>query len=103
MILSLFDSPYLFSIDDIEGVESLRWEDQQKVRKYIDGNGLASNTVSAPPAPAAYGIEVSQTSRATCKHCSKKINKGEVHFTFQYKSLKLIKVSCVPYHLSGRL
>lgn len=72
------------SIDDIEGIESLRWEDQQKIRKYIDGNGLASNTVAAPAAPvapAAYGIEVSQTSRATCKHCSKKINKGEVRIS----------------------
>ncbi|KAL2934707.1 Poly [ADP-ribose] polymerase 1 [Bienertia sinuspersici] len=70
------------SIDDVEGVESLRWEDQQKIRNYVDGNGLASNTVvTPPPAPAAHSIEVSQNSRATCKRCSKKITKGEVRIS----------------------
>lgn len=77
------------SIDEIEGIESLRWEDQQKIRKYVDGVGLASNTASAAAAPApapalapaAYGIEVSQTSRATCKHCSQKIIKGQVRIS----------------------
>jgi len=68
------------SVDDIEGIESLRWEDQQKIRKYVEGNGLPSDTGAASPAsvPVAQGIEVSQTSRATCKHCSQKIMKGEV-------------------------
>uniref|UniRef100_A0A803LFE6 Poly [ADP-ribose] polymerase n=1 Tax=Chenopodium quinoa TaxID=63459 RepID=A0A803LFE6_CHEQI len=44
------------SIDEIEGIESLRWEDQQKIRKYVDSNGLDSNTVATAPAsaPAAY-------------------------------------------------
>ncbi|KNA14275.1 hypothetical protein SOVF_108920 isoform A [Spinacia oleracea] len=71
------------STDEIEGLESLRWDDQQKIRKYVDGNGLASSTVAAAPTstPAAYGIEVSQTSRATCKHCSEKIIKGQVRIS----------------------
>lgn len=30
--------------------------------------------------PIEYGIEVSQTSRASCKHCKQKIMKGEVVF-----------------------
>ena len=67
-------------VDDIEGIESLRWEDQQQIRKYVEGNGLPSDTGAASPAsvPLAQGVEVSQTSRATCKHCSQKIMKGEV-------------------------
>ncbi|XP_048499881.2 poly [ADP-ribose] polymerase 1 isoform X2 [Beta vulgaris subsp. vulgaris] len=69
------------SIDEIEGVESLRWEDQQKIRKYIDGNGVVSDAGAATRAPAAYGIEVSQTSRAACKRCSQKIIKGEVRIS----------------------
>ncbi|CAK7346439.1 unnamed protein product [Dovyalis caffra] len=79
------------TVDDVEGIESLRWEDQQKVRKYVegggsgsvgDGGGSGSGTSSAKAAKAIeYGIELSQTSRATCKHCSQKIMKGEVRIS----------------------
>lgn len=67
-----------FRVDDVEGIELLRWEDQQKIRKYVEGGG-------PPPAAKAVtatecGIEVSQTSRATCKHCNQKIMKGEVGY-----------------------
>lgn len=70
-------------VDDIEGIESLRWEDQQQIRKYVEGNGLPSDAGAASPAsvPLAQGIEVSQTSRATCKHCSQKIMKGEARIS----------------------
>jgi hypothetical protein len=71
-----------FSIEDVEGIELLRWEDQQKIRKYVEGGGPGG-----PPTPTTKavttkecGIEVSQTSRATCKGCSQKIMKGEVGF-----------------------
>ncbi len=29
-----------FSIEDVEGIELLRWEDQQKIRKYVEGGVL---------------------------------------------------------------
>nr|GLL30729.1 poly [ADP-ribose] polymerase 1 isoform X2 [Ipomoea trifida] len=66
--------------DDVEGLESLRWEDQEKVRKYVEGGGCGSSNA---PTPAAmeYGVETSQTSRATCKHCNEKIMKGEVRIS----------------------
>lgn len=71
-----------FSLDDVEGIESLRWEDQQKIRKYVE-EGVGSGSSSKSNVTAAeYGIEVSQTSRATCRHCSKKIMKGEVVYLF---------------------
>lgn len=64
---------FLFSLDDIEGLELLRWEDQQKIRKYLEGG-----TTDATDSGSEFSIEVSQTSRATCRNCSQKIKKGEV-------------------------
>lgn len=77
-------------VDDVEGIESLRWEDQQKIRKYVEsgaGNNTSTSTSTskststsstANNAKLEYGIEVSQTSRAGCRKCSEKILKGEV-------------------------
>lgn len=68
-----------FSPDDVEGIELLRWEDQQKIRKNVDGGGGTQNT-PAPPVTTECGIEVTQASRATCKCCNQKIMKGEVSY-----------------------
>ncbi|KAF8392235.1 hypothetical protein HHK36_022577 [Tetracentron sinense] len=66
-------------LDDVEGIDLLRWEDQQKIRKYLeDGGGSSNSTVVAF---TECGVEVSQTSRATCKCCNKKIMKGEVRIS----------------------
>lgn len=87
---------FLYRVDDVENLESLRWEDQQKIRKYIESGGgggsgtpksnagSKSNVASKSTAGKniEYGIEVSQTSRATCKHCGQKIIKGEVGFYY---------------------
>ncbi|GAB4830505.1 Poly [ADP-ribose] polymerase 1 [Ancistrocladus abbreviatus] len=69
------------SIDDLEGIESLRWEDQQKIRKYIDAGGTPGPVNKTTTTAMEYGVEVSQTSRATCRHCSQKIVKGEVRIS----------------------
>jgi poly [ADP-ribose] polymerase len=79
-------------VDDVENIESLRWDDQQKIRKYIEsGGGGAAGTPKSNAASKSnasknieYGIEVSQTSRATCKHCGQKIIKGEVGLIFLF-------------------
>ncbi|KAB1208820.1 Poly [ADP-ribose] polymerase 1 [Morella rubra] len=71
-------SKQIKSIDDVEGIELLRWEDQQKIRKYVEG-GVSSSTNAVTSMEC--GIEVSKTSRATCKHCSQKIMKGEVRIS----------------------
>lgn len=68
---------FAFSIDDVEGIELLRWEDQQKIRKYVEGSGSPASTAVTT---TECGIEVAQFSRATCKQCSQKIMKGEVSF-----------------------
>ncbi|CAL5193723.1 unnamed protein product [Lathyrus oleraceus] len=90
-------------VDDVENLETLRWEDQQNIRTYIQSSGGGSTSTSkskskstaasASKSSAAsaskssasknveYGIEVSQTSRAACKHCGQKIIKGEVRIS----------------------
>lgn len=69
------------SLDDVYGIESLRWEDQQKIRNYVEGSGPQSTEKSPAPSVMQCGIEVSQTSRATCKCCNQKIMKGEVRIS----------------------
>ncbi|KAM0949661.1 putative NAD(+) ADP-ribosyltransferase transcription regulator SAP family [Dioscorea sansibarensis] len=68
------------SLDDVEGLDLLRWEDQQKLRKYMEGttSDMSSTSKSSMAANNECTIEVSQTSRASCKHCSEKITKGMV-------------------------
>ncbi|XP_017616081.2 poly [ADP-ribose] polymerase 1 [Gossypium arboreum] len=72
------------STDDVEGIESLRWEDQQKIRNYVESGG-PSNAKTVTPQAMEYAIEVSQASRATCKGCSLKIMKGEVRISSKPK------------------
>lgn len=36
---------FAFSIDDIEGIELLHWEDHQMVRKHVEGNGSPARNV----------------------------------------------------------
>ncbi|XP_043688247.1 poly [ADP-ribose] polymerase 1 [Telopea speciosissima] len=66
------------SLDDVEGIDLLRWEDQQKIRKYLEGGATSSTTGGGGD---EYGVEVSQTSRATCKRCNQKITKGELRIS----------------------
>ncbi|TYI55471.1 hypothetical protein E1A91_D11G144400v1 [Gossypium mustelinum] len=72
------------STDDVEGIESLRWEDQQKIRNYVESGG-PSNAKTITPQAMEYAIEVSLASRATCKGCSQKIMKGEVRISSKPK------------------
>lgn len=91
----LVSKPTLYSFfcaispDDVEGLDLLRWEDQQMIRKYAEGGGPQT---TAAPAATESGIEVSQTSRATCRHCNQKIMKGEVGY---------LLVACVTNLYSG--
>lgn len=63
-------------MDDVEGIDLLRWEDQQKIRKYVEGGSIST----APVSENECAIEISQTSRAGCKRCSQKIMKGDVSY-----------------------
>ncbi|KAL2507804.1 Poly [ADP-ribose] polymerase 1 [Forsythia ovata] len=65
-------------VDDVEGLETLRWEDQQRIRKYVEGSAQLN---SSSPAFTECGVEVSPTSRAACRSCSQKIMKGEIRIS----------------------
>lgn len=82
------------STDDVEAIESLRWEDQQRIRNYVESGG-PSNAKTATPQAMEYAIEVSKASRATCKGCSQKIMKGEVG------CLCLMFYSIYAFHILG--
>ncbi|XP_077241988.1 poly(ADP-ribose) polymerase 2 isoform X2 [Tasmannia lanceolata] len=62
------------SLDDVEGLDLLRWEDQQKIRNYLEDASLNTSDVSGNEC----AVEVSQSSRAACKRCNQKIIKGNV-------------------------
>ena len=73
----------LCSVDEVEGFDNLRWEHQVKVRAYVEGKTSTTqdedNTdVSASGENGEYAIEVAKSSRATCKSCTEKIEKGQV-------------------------
>ncbi|WOL07419.1 hypothetical protein Cni_G16160 [Canna indica] len=65
-------------VDDVEGIELLRWDDQKMIRNYVEGGSSSTTTVDSTVANSECTIEVSPTSRATCKHCNQKIQKGTV-------------------------
>lgn len=68
----------------MEGLESLRWDDQQRIRKYVEDAVVSS---SAAVQDVECGVDVSPSARATCRSCKEKIAKGEVRL----KRLILIK------------
>lgn len=69
---------FIASLDDVEGIDSLRWDDQKRIKSYVEGGASGGSTVATTIADKQCSIEVSQTSRATCRHCSQKILKGMV-------------------------
>ncbi|XP_078440531.1 poly(ADP-ribose) polymerase 2 [Wolffia australiana] len=62
------------STEDVEGFDSLRWEDQQKIRKYVEEGAQETSSGTQKE----YSIEISPSSRTNCKKCSDKIIKGTV-------------------------
>lgn len=78
------------TLNDVEGVDTVRWEDQQKLRKYVEGIGegsmLGSGGSTADDGSNEYAIENAKSSRAVCKGCGKKIGKGEVRIATMTES-----------------
>ena len=83
-------TPFFFvpnSIGDIEGLDSLRWEDQQKIRKYVqgeaqtfedDGGGGGGGGGAEDEEGGEFVVEYAKSNRSTCRGCETKINKDEV-------------------------
>ncbi|KAH7415504.1 hypothetical protein KP509_14G048900 [Ceratopteris richardii] len=61
------------SVDDVENLDSLRWEDQQRVREYVGNSGPNETGKSTEgDGDGEYAIEVAKSSRSTCKSCNEK-------------------------------
>jgi hypothetical protein len=81
---------FVIRLDDVEGVDDLRWEDSQKLKKYVEGGGGKTGKKDSDDADAEepktakgggdYAVENAKSSRATCKSCNEKIMKGEVSY-----------------------
>lgn len=60
----------------------LRWEDQQRIRKYVEDGGSSQagdgSSSGVKASATEFSVEVSQNARASCKKCGEKISKGEV-------------------------
>ncbi|XP_042046577.1 poly [ADP-ribose] polymerase 1-like isoform X1 [Salvia splendens] len=65
-------------VDDVEGLESLRWDDQQRIRKYVEDAVVSSSTAVQD---VECGVDVSPSARATCRSCKEKIAKGELRIS----------------------
>ncbi|KAI5063068.1 hypothetical protein GOP47_0021615 [Adiantum capillus-veneris] len=65
-------------LEDIEGIDNLRWDDQQKVRAYFENSAPSCGGDSAKGvADGDYAIEATKSSQAACKSCNEKIEKGQ--------------------------
>ena len=74
----------------MEGIDLLRWDDQEKIRKYIDDGSSGASSVPAGASSSSSSvsnddcaIDVSPSSRASCKKCNEKIQKGTVCYLLQ--------------------
>lgn len=58
----------------------LRWEDQQKIKDYVESGsmGTKDGSLSTKVSDGECGIEISKSSRSTCRKCNEKIMKGMV-------------------------
>ncbi|OEL20577.1 Poly [ADP-ribose] polymerase 1 [Dichanthelium oligosanthes] len=64
------------SADDVEGIDALRWDDQEKIRNYVGSASAATSSTAAVPDKCT--IEVAPSARTSCRRCSEKITKGTV-------------------------
>ncbi|KAH3844594.1 poly [ADP-ribose] polymerase 1-like [Dreissena polymorpha] len=75
-------------VHDIYGFDSLRWDDQQKIKdKLGGGGGGASNSSGGDSVDASafvskdYATEYAKSGAAMCRGCEEKIAKGEVRIS----------------------
>ncbi|KAG2641532.1 poly [ADP-ribose] polymerase 1-like isoform X2 [Panicum virgatum] len=64
------------SADDVEGIDALRWDDQEKIRNYVGSASAATSSTAAVPDKCT--IDVAASARTSCRRCSEKITKGTV-------------------------
>ncbi|XP_061603098.1 poly [ADP-ribose] polymerase 1 [Cololabis saira] len=70
---------------DIAGFSDLRWEDQEKVKKAIEGGGASGGGKGDQKSAAKgektlndFAVEYAKSNRSTCKGCEQKIEKDQI-------------------------
>ncbi|KAJ3607121.1 hypothetical protein NHX12_026635 [Muraenolepis orangiensis] len=72
------------STQDIAGFSDLRWEDQEKVKKAIEGGGATGGKGDAKGGAKGektlndFAVEYAKSNRSTCKGCELKIEKDQI-------------------------
>uniref|UniRef100_A0A0D9WXY3 Poly [ADP-ribose] polymerase n=1 Tax=Leersia perrieri TaxID=77586 RepID=A0A0D9WXY3_9ORYZ len=80
------------SVDDVEGIDALRWADQEKIRNYV---GSVSATASSAAAISdKCTIEVAKSARTSCRRCGEKITKGTVRVSSKLEGQGWYHTSC---------
>ncbi|XP_064103766.1 poly [ADP-ribose] polymerase 1-like [Macrobrachium nipponense] len=79
------------TVADIAHYDSLRWEDQEKIKTKIESGGSApppsgkgskgSKKKGSVPGAGDYTVEYAKSGRAKCRLCDDKINKDEVRIS----------------------
>jgi len=67
-------------LSEIAGFDSLRWDDQEKIKQHFSGDASASlSTVDEVDAQLAeFQVDYAKSNRSKCKRCEEKINKDEL-------------------------
>ncbi|XP_023662803.1 poly [ADP-ribose] polymerase 1 [Paramormyrops kingsleyae] len=72
------------SPSDISGFSDLRWEDQEKVKKAIEGGGATGGKADQKGGTKGektlndFAVEYAKSNRSTCKGCEQKIEKDQI-------------------------
>lgn len=80
-------------VDDVEGIDTLRWDDQEKIRNYVGASASASASSTAAISDKCT-IEVAKSARVSCRRCSEKITKGTVRVSSKLEGQGWYHVSC---------
>lgn len=70
----------LSDVSEISGFDSLRWDDQEKIKGKLSGESSQAGSTSEVDGPAqdnSLGVEYAKSSRSSCKSCEDKIEKVE--------------------------
>ncbi|GJN12065.1 hypothetical protein PR202_ga30309 [Eleusine coracana subsp. coracana] len=70
------------SVDDVEGIDALRWDDQERIRNYVGSASAATSSTDAVPDKCT--IELAPSARSSCRQCSEKITKGALQLCVLY-------------------
>ena len=82
-----FKNATLKAVNEISGFSSLRWDDQEKIKKKITGAAAGGEDVPDGPAPSGKGkgkrkttrsdlqVEYAKSGRSNCKGCNSQIVK----------------------------